>query len=132
MGLHTYQNPQILSVIRDLYFMGWSLFADKFHDHFPVFEHEDGQTRHEVPMAMVALVATGVCYVLSMRYIANTESQLYAAIDEWSTGQRHPMEFSAQAYLEVYQENMALLMKIQDQHNPYFHHMMSEIYLNVS
>ena len=60
------------------------------------------------------------------------ESQLYAAIDEWSTGQRRPIEFSAQAYLEVYQENMAMLRKIRDQRNPYFHRMMSDIYVNVS
>jgi len=71
MGLRPYRNPRILSVIKDLYFMGRSPFADKFHDRFPVFEHEDGVMWREVPMAMVALVATGVCYLLLTTYVAD-------------------------------------------------------------
>lgn len=61
MGLRPYRNTRILDVIRDMYFTGGSKsFAHRFHNRFSVFEDENGEKKLEVPIAMVALVATGV------------------------------------------------------------------------
>jgi hypothetical protein len=45
----------------DLYFTGGSSsFAYRFKREFPTYESDDGTVKREVPIAMVALVATGV------------------------------------------------------------------------
>jgi len=63
MGLRLYRNPCILNVIRDLYFAGGNKsFAHRFRQCFLVFKDEDGVLKREVPIAMVALVATGVSH----------------------------------------------------------------------
>jgi len=50
-----------VNVIRDLYFVGGSnSFARWFHEQFPVHQGNDGMVLREVPMPMVALVATAV------------------------------------------------------------------------
>lgn len=61
-------------------------------------------------------------------YSAEPESQLYAALDEWSTGKRRAMDFSTQAYIETYQGNVGMLLNIRDNRNLSFHRMMSDIY----
>ena len=56
-----YRNKRIITVIRDLYFSGHpTSFAKKFEDHFPLHRGDDGNASREVPIPMVALVATGV------------------------------------------------------------------------
>jgi len=48
-------------VIRDLYFGGGSKsFAVQFNHRFPTHPGHDGESHHEVPIPMVALVATAV------------------------------------------------------------------------
>jgi hypothetical protein len=61
MGLRPYWSPRILNIIQDLYFTGGNKsFAHQFRWRFPVFKDEDGVLKHEVPIGMVALIATGV------------------------------------------------------------------------
>ena len=64
-----YRNQRIISVIRDLYFSGPTTFAAKFEDHFPLHQGGDGRASREVPIPMVALVATGVSLLLIFRSI---------------------------------------------------------------
>ena len=59
-----YRNDQIFSVIYNLYFTGWNVsgpFSRHFQGWFPVHEGIDGVVRREVPIPMLALVATAVC-----------------------------------------------------------------------
>jgi hypothetical protein len=80
--LHTcpYHNAWIISVIRDLYFSGGTTsYAYRFEEyvfffffdatgfvlkyicsHFPTFKGDNGLLKREVPIPMVALVATAV------------------------------------------------------------------------
>ena len=52
---------QIINVIRDLYFAGGNRsFANRFRTEFPVHQGTDGMVLREVPIPMVALVATAV------------------------------------------------------------------------
>jgi hypothetical protein len=47
--------------MRDLYFVGGNnSFAHRFYEHFPVYHNDDGREMREVPIPMVALVATAV------------------------------------------------------------------------
>ena len=58
-----YRNQRIINVIQDLYFSGGHMsFAARFGTIFPSCEHCDNQTRYEVPIPMVALVSTAVCF----------------------------------------------------------------------
>ncbi|KAH9019344.1 hypothetical protein EDB83DRAFT_2320776 [Lactarius deliciosus] len=108
-----YRNPRIIAVIRDLYFMGGSTsFLARFHHLFPSYRGEDGVISREVPMPMVALVATA----------------LYATLYEWRGGEQQIVEFSANAYMDVYLANMNTLQHIRNNRERAFHIMMSDIY----
>jgi hypothetical protein len=53
-------------VIQGLYFTGGgNSFVNRFGNQFPTFEGEDGVLVREVPVAMVALVATAVSAMIS-------------------------------------------------------------------
>jgi hypothetical protein len=61
MRTKPYRNPRIISVIRDLYFLGGvGSFAGQFRDRFATYQGVDGVLIREVPVSMVALVATAV------------------------------------------------------------------------
>ncbi|KAI9433896.1 hypothetical protein H4582DRAFT_1788704, partial [Lactarius indigo] len=66
----------------------------------------------EVPTAMVALVATA----------------LYATLYEWRTGEQQVTEFSANAYLDVYNGHVNTLNHIRKEREGAFHLMMADIY----
>lgn len=55
-----YWNPWIVDVIQDAFFRGSSPFSSRFNYLFPTTETLDGVTIPEVPVPMVALVATAV------------------------------------------------------------------------
>ncbi|KAF8257052.1 hypothetical protein EI94DRAFT_1843047 [Lactarius quietus] len=98
MRSRPYRNERIITVIRDMYFTGGSAsFAKKYNYLFPIFEGRKGEMI-EVPVPMVALVATA----------------LYATIYEWCTGEQQVMEFSANAYLNVYNGHVNTLNHIHD------------------
>jgi hypothetical protein len=61
MRTRPYRNDQIITVIRDMFFVGGATsFARRFRYLFPTYEISHGQEVYEVPIAMVALVATAV------------------------------------------------------------------------
>ena len=55
-----YRNPQIVVAIHSLFFRGVNSFANCFRDIFPLNTGPDGVMACEVPIPMVALVATVV------------------------------------------------------------------------
>jgi hypothetical protein len=131
MRSRPYRNDRIITVIRDLYFSGGSTsFASRFHHIFPVFRDSEAKPRYEVPIPMVALVATAVSpaskyltYILTVTY-----QQLYAALYEWRTGEKKVAEFSATSYLDVYEGHVNSLLHIRDERNSAFHTTMADIY----
>jgi len=61
MRTRPYRNDRIITVLRDLIFSGGaSSFATRYESRFPR-RNEGSSVLFEVPIAMVALVATGVC-----------------------------------------------------------------------
>jgi hypothetical protein len=61
MRTKPYRNSRIISVICDLYFQGGvGSFAERFNSRFPIHQGLDGNSTREVPVSMVALVATAV------------------------------------------------------------------------
>jgi hypothetical protein len=112
MRSRPYRNDRIITAIRALYFAGGTKsFAKQFHYLFPTYETHEGEVR-EVPIHMVALVATA----------------LYATLYEWSTGEQQVAEFSANAYLDVYNGHVNTLKHIRDKRVGGFHLMMADIY----
>ncbi|KAN0105102.1 hypothetical protein V8E52_011375, partial [Russula decolorans] len=108
-----YRNIRIINVIRDLYFGGGAhSFVNRFCSQFPVHQGNDGVVLREVPIAMVALVATA----------------LYAAIQEWRTGVQRSVEFSTNAYLDVYNGHVNTFNHIRLNREESFHTMMTDIY----
>lgn len=66
MRTRPYRNDRIIAVIRDMYFSGGATsFARKFRYLFPTYETREGDISYEVPIPMVALVATAVRQLLS-------------------------------------------------------------------
>ncbi|KAF8262256.1 hypothetical protein EI94DRAFT_1603030, partial [Lactarius quietus] len=116
MHSRPYCNEHIINVIRDMYFTGGAAsFSKKFDYLFPMFEGREGEM-YEVPVPMVALVATA----------------LYATIYEWHTGEQQIAEFSANAYLDVYHGHINTLNHIRDKRPGAFHLMMADIYVKAS
>jgi hypothetical protein len=63
MRSRPYRNDRIITVIRSMYFGGGALsFARRFRYLFPTHEGRDGDINFEVPVPMVALVATAVSH----------------------------------------------------------------------
>ncbi|KAI9431931.1 hypothetical protein H4582DRAFT_2084387 [Lactarius indigo] len=112
-----YRNDRIITVIRELYFTGGNTsFAARFPHFFAYTESGDRENRREVPIPMVALVATA----------------LYATLYEWRTGEQQVTEFSASAYLDVYNGHINTLHQIKERRSGAFRAMMSEIYTQAS
>lgn len=62
-----YRNNRIITVIRDMFFVGGaSSFAQRFQWLFPKYEVSNGEEVPEVPIPMVALVATAVSPLFSL------------------------------------------------------------------
>ena len=61
MRTKPYRNFRLIEVIRDLYFSGgFNSFANQYRPRFPRTMDKNGMPVYEVPVAMVALVATAV------------------------------------------------------------------------
>jgi hypothetical protein len=61
MRTRPYRNARIITVLRDLFFAGGTVsFAQRYHSLFPTYYNGDGVVTRQVPMPMVALVATAV------------------------------------------------------------------------
>ncbi len=71
MRLQPYRNDCIITVIRDMYFSGGTTsFTKCFRYLFPTYESHEGVTNYEVPIPMVALVATVVSHFFLAMYCA--------------------------------------------------------------
>ncbi|KAH8994406.1 hypothetical protein EDB86DRAFT_3078268 [Lactarius hatsudake] len=117
MRSQPYRNSRIIRVIHDLFFTGGgSSFKARFDYLFTSKSGDNGQMVHEVPIAMVALVATA----------------LYASIYEWRTGVRQVVEFSTTTYFDVYRHHVDTLGFIRDGRDSAFHNMMAKIYTEAS
>ncbi|KAH9012014.1 hypothetical protein EDB84DRAFT_1569409 [Lactarius hengduanensis] len=112
-----YWNDQIISTIQDLYFTGGSSsLATHFEDQFPTHQGTNGKISQEVPISMVALVATA----------------LYATLFEWRTGEQQSMEFSANTFLDVYLGHVNMLNHICMNQDGVYHLMMVDIFSQAS
>ena len=88
----------------------------------------------EVPIAVVALVATAVSVSMTSYQnltSSNMSHQLYAAIKEWDTGSHKTIEFSANAFIDVYDGHINTFEHLRKNHADTFHFMMSDIYSQV-
>ncbi|KAF8259217.1 hypothetical protein EI94DRAFT_1813701 [Lactarius quietus] len=112
-----YRNERIIAVIRELYFTGGTMsFASRFGHMFPVHFGNNGSPSREVPIPMVALVATA----------------LYATLYKWCTGEQQAHEFSTNAYMDVYAGHVNMFRHILKNQEQAFHVMMSNIYAQAS
>ncbi|KAI9432658.1 hypothetical protein H4582DRAFT_2061496 [Lactarius indigo] len=113
MRSQPYRNSRIILVIHDLFFTGGTnSFRAQFDHFFTGNTGDDGELVREVPISMVALVATA----------------LYVSIHEWHTGVQQSTEFSTTAYFDVYQNHVTTLEFIRDGWGNAFHKMMASIY----
>ncbi|KAN0141246.1 hypothetical protein V8E53_001002 [Lactarius tabidus] len=113
MCTRPYRNDRIINIIRDMFFAGGAAsFARRFRYLFPTYEARHREETLEVPIVMVALVAT----------------TLYATLYEWHHGDQQVGEFSANAYLDVYLGHINTLKHIRENRNGAFHLMMADIY----
>ena len=131
MRTQPYHNQRILQLIRVLYFSGGSnSLSARFHHRFPTgFAHDGyGIMEREVPIAMVALVATAVSMYLLYIEHTNSNHQLYASLHEWRAGTHQAVEFSANAYLDVYLGHINTLQLIQQKQGNAYHTIMADIY----
>ena len=74
-----------------------------------------------------------VCFIYLSTFCAHSYLiyKLYAAIYKWSTGEQQIQEFSANAYLEVYNSHVNTLKHILEHREGAFHLMMADIYAQV-
>ncbi|KAI0756057.1 hypothetical protein C8Q80DRAFT_1078133, partial [Daedaleopsis nitida] len=70
----------------------------------------------EVPLAMLALVATAI----------------HASLTEWKSGAHKTIPFSADTYLDVYNEHVITLNGIKDGNVRGYHMMMHNLYKGAS
>ncbi|KAH9013213.1 hypothetical protein EDB85DRAFT_2158401 [Lactarius pseudohatsudake] len=112
-----YRNMWIVDAVRTSFFSGGnSSFATRYKYLFPSSETHDLVTVYEVPIPMLALVATA----------------LYAALYEWRTGEQQIAEFSTNSYLDVYQGHVNTLELIREKRSGVFRSMMADIYRQAS
>jgi len=131
MRTRPYRNGRIITALQELYFTGGALsFATRFDR---LFIRQDGNSpvTRQVPLAMVSLVATAVSYifhVITNSMLSWVYFQLYAALFEWKTGERVPVDFCATAFLDVYTGHVNSLKHILDGKPDAYHHMMGTLY----
>jgi len=114
MRARPYRNDRIIRIIRELFFTGGrSSFAARFQHLFPRTQDRDGRITYEVPIPMVALVATA----------------LHAVLSEWQSGYWIRANFSTHACLRVYDDHVHTLEDIRDCPESDFHSMMANIYI---
>jgi len=67
MRTRPYRNDRIITVIRDMFFMGGTnAYVHRFINLFEQYRGDDGVIRREVPVPMVALVATAVSALIDI------------------------------------------------------------------
>jgi hypothetical protein len=72
MRTRPYRNIRIVNVIRDMFFTGGaSSFAHRFRSQFSIHQGRDGVVLRELPIAMVALVATAVSHTFILYWYSS-------------------------------------------------------------
>lgn len=129
MRTKPYRNDRIIRVIRELFFTGGaSSFAHRFDAEFLRAPAPEGVVARELPEPMLALVATGVRATYQLGHHTNLRFQIYAAIHEWRTGTHKSNDFSADAFLDVYNGHILTMKYIWTERPRAFHLMMKELY----
>ncbi|TFK45274.1 hypothetical protein OE88DRAFT_1812662 [Heliocybe sulcata] len=105
-----YKHPTILAIMQALYFSGSGALGIQHVDQFTSSLATDSDA--EVPISMVALVATAI----------------HNSLMEWQTGTRSPREFSALNCGDVYRTHVGILEKIKGDKPVFFHRMMCDLY----
>ncbi|KAF8878335.1 hypothetical protein BD779DRAFT_1676926 [Infundibulicybe gibba] len=114
-GGRPYEHPVILTVLEQCFFTGPSSIGARLINKFKS-SRKDRPEEKEVPIPMLALIATGV----------------YAATKEWETGSRIKTEFGGKLFEMTYQRHVEFLDTILAEKPNAFHAMMHRIYLRVS
>ncbi|KAH8976951.1 hypothetical protein EDB86DRAFT_2838744 [Lactarius hatsudake] len=109
---HPFCSSVIISVLHDLYFSGNTPFVTLHQDQFLCRHGPNEDIIWEVPKAMLTLVST----------------VYYAALHEWSTGERRQLDFTTNTFVEVYECHIANLNWIETECNTSYHKMMADIY----
>ncbi|TFK46177.1 hypothetical protein OE88DRAFT_1648740 [Heliocybe sulcata] len=122
-----YKHPTILAIMQALYFSGSGALGVQHVDRFASSLATDPDA--EVPISMVALVATAVRSLLLCHYLkADAFVKIHNSLMEWQTGTRSPREFSALNCGDVYRTHVGILEKIKSNKPVFFHRMMSDLY----
>jgi Domain of unknown function (DUF6532) len=129
MRTRPYRNSRIISVLQEVYFTGTSSFARRHEVLFPTYYNGEGITTRQVPIPMVALVATAVSDNCYRRSSANLKHKLYAALYEWRSGTFKLVEFTTNTFLDVYQGHFNTFRYILEKRPTAFHAMMGDLYL---
>ena len=67
-GKEMYQNPAITAVLHSAYFGSFTAMGHKYKDHY-ISSHPD-ELEPELPIPLVALVATGVSIVSNYKFLS--------------------------------------------------------------
>jgi hypothetical protein len=82
-----------------------------------------------LPWRLVATAVSAFFFLLLVVFCTHhMRHKLYATLYEWRTGEQQVMEFSANAYLDVYEGHVNTLKHIQGERENGFHLMMADIY----
>jgi hypothetical protein len=124
-----YRNPRIVKVIQEVFFSGVDAFATHFDHLFLTHLGPDGEMRRELPVPMVALMATAVsCSIIYSISTVLNMVQLYATLHEWRSGMHQAAKFSANTYMDVYKGHVGTFNSIKRAHESSFHVMMADLY----
>ncbi|KAH9941882.1 uncharacterized protein BXZ73DRAFT_41778 [Epithele typhae] len=110
-----YQHPCIAAVLRAVFFSGASSYAVR-HPTIFVSTRPDRLEEREIPIPMLALVCTAI----------------HVSLSEWRQGTHKTSPFTADAYLDVYNEHVLLLNGIKDNNVRAFHTTMHRLFVSAS
>ncbi|KAG6883634.1 hypothetical protein C0992_008249, partial [Termitomyces sp. T32_za158] len=109
-----YLHIAIKDIIRNEFFVGKKSFGIKNFDDF-TSSHAD-HPEPELPISMVALVATAI----------------HAALSKWDKGIKKTMSFDTDSYQEVYRHHVQTLEQYHGRHPLEFHRIMSTLFQAVT
>ncbi|KAI0317283.1 hypothetical protein OF83DRAFT_1172143 [Amylostereum chailletii] len=110
-----YRHPICAAIAKELYGgTSINLFVQRHMARFPYTVNPENEKHElEMPPSMVALIFTAV----------------YASLYEWRSGERRPVEFSANMFTDAYHGHIATLKHIKDNRPDAYHKMMHYLWL---
>ncbi|KAI0245598.1 hypothetical protein BJV78DRAFT_1287423 [Lactifluus subvellereus] len=109
-AMEPFLNPAFIQILKMSFFLRPTSIGSKIRDQF--VSSIDGHDEPELPIAMVALVATAV----------------YAALYEWKTGARIIIKFEGNVFATIYRGLYNTLETIKSTNRTAFHAIMSKLY----